>query len=237
MTEYTSIYGRFIGPGEVRDAVIATLNRWIVYYVAEYERQRGLPPRTIPTPPTPESIHGGIDFDTWQQDLLPELIVTVAPLGEPERYDGGTYGTWWQVEVAAVAFSPDTEDAAYTQATWYAASLLGLLTEQGAFGVGADGVSSFSERTRLVSAPRIEWTERSDVRRVCRAVVPVRVFTDAIVTDTDGPRTPPTQDPYETPLPWTNVSTVEVVVEADGSPTSYAAVDSVVPPEVSFKTN
>lgn len=87
MTE--SLFGPLFSQWDLEQAVCSTLRTWIPEYLAEVERQHGLRNKIIPRPPTPESIHGGVDFESWAQETAPEVIVVVKPDGEPERSPSG----------------------------------------------------------------------------------------------------------------------------------------------------
>lgn len=204
-----NVYGLGSGRGDIEEQVIRTLRDWIVPYVADYERQNELNPRTLPVPPTPESIHGGIDFVTFSAELFPELIVVVQPTGPVERYgEDGTYGQWFSVDVAAIVTVEGDQNLTRGLADAYGEILQKLIPQQGAFGFKADGVSDFAVRTRLESAYSLEFQDET-VRDIMRATVMARTFIEDLVSDYEGPRVPPV-DPYAVPIPLPLIDRVEV---------------------------
>ncbi len=217
---YTAVYGVGLGRGDLEVHVVQTLRDWIIAYVADYEAERGLPPRTLPIPPTSDSIHGSLDFTTFIQDLLPELIVVAQPLGEVERYgDDGTYGAWYDIGVAAVVQVEGDQNLARAMADAYGTALQKLLPQQGAFGTNPDG-TPFATRTRLTNAYSLTFPDAT-VRDVVRATVVARTYIYQLAEDFEGPRVPPL-NPYGDPAPWPDANRVEVnVVEA--TPDQYDA--------------
>ena len=63
-----TLFGSIIGPFNIESAVIAQLRIWLPTYLAEVERQNGLPKQTLGRPPAPESYHGGLDWLSAKQD-------------------------------------------------------------------------------------------------------------------------------------------------------------------------
>jgi len=216
---YIDDYGPMKGRGEIEAHVLATLATWIIPYVAAYERLYRLVPRSVPVPPAPESIHGGIDFETWDAAIAPELIALVQPAGGMERYPQEGYGQWFEVQVAAVVHTEGDQDGTRRLADIYGTLLQALLTEQGAFGTALDGVTPFADRTRLMEGAAIAFLDDT-VRDVARATVIVHTFVAGLANDLAGPRVPPL-DPYAVPLLWPSANKVEIDVvgeEPDGTP-------------------
>ncbi len=221
------LYGLSFGRGELERRVIDTLRLWIIPYIADYERLNAIPPRTLPVPPTPESIHGGIDFTTFSAELFPELIVVVQPTGSVERRDPGMYGQWFSVEVSAIVMVEGDQDQTRTLADAYGTALQKLLPQQGAFGLLADGVTTYATRTRLYNAYGLIFPDAS-VRDIMRANVMVRSFLENLVDDFAGPRTPP-QDPYAVPGPPIEATKVEVdLIRGDPTTEGFVDADGVV---------
>lgn len=222
-----SAYGLGLGRGDVEVHVIQTLRDWVVAYVADYERQKGLVPRSTPVPPTPESIHGGLDFETFAADLFPEIIVVAQPINPVERYGDGMYASWFAVAVGAIVTVEGDQDRSRRLADVYGTVLQKLLPEQGAFGLRPDGVTPFAERTRLEDAYGLAFPDNT-VRDIVRATVQIRTFLADLVDDLAGPMVPP-KDPYMTPLPPTTADKVEVeLARALPGATGRVAADAVV---------
>ena len=234
---WTGVYGPGQGRGDVEQHVIQTLRDWIVAYIANFEAEHGIPARSTPIPPTPESIHGDLDFNRFGGELLPELIVVAQPTGEVERFfDDGTYGSWYQVAVGAICHVEGDQEATRALGDIYGMCLQKLLPQQGAFGKNPDG-SYFATRTRLQSAYNLVFPEPT-VRDVVRATTVVHTFVADLVSDSEGLRVPP-QNPYGTPPPWPTVNKVEVNIvrtTPDAYSGTYMAdaviLDATVNPEV-----
>lgn len=234
-----AIYGVGIGRGDLERQIIETLVEWVVPYVASYERQNGIPARQTPVPPTPESIHGGVDYVTFSAELFPELIVVCQPWGVPERYDDGTYGSWFSVGVGAIVQVEGSQDQTRALADLYGEVLQKLIPQQGAFGLQADG-ETFATRTRLESAYSLAFPDAT-VRDILRATVEARTYLTGLVSDFEGPRVPPA-DPYAVPLPPTIANRVEVGV-IRGTPDTSGETDTdavildgtVYPPVVRYE--
>lgn len=237
-----AIYGGGIGRGDLEAHVLQTLRSWIVAYLADYEREQGIPPRTLPIPPTPESFHGGLDFQTFSSDLTPELIVVCQPERTVERYGDGTYGAWFTVDVGAVCYVEGDQDRTRALADAYGTVLQKLLPQQGAFGFQADGVTDFATRTRLEEPYALSFVDES-VRDIVLATTRVLTFLEALVVDYSGPRTPPT-NPYAVPLPPSTANVVEVDL-IRGTPDTSGLVTAdgveldgtVFPPVVRHRTH
>jgi hypothetical protein len=231
-----AVYGLGVGRGDLERQIIQTLQAWIVAYIADYERQQEMPPRTLPVPPVPESIHGSLDHQTFRGENFPEIVVIVQPTGTIERYDDGeTYGSWYAVEVCAFVTVEGDQDATRTLADAYGTVLQKLIPQQGAFGLKDDG-TDFATRTRLVHPYALVWADET-VRDIVRVSLEAETFLDNLVSDWEGPRVPP-QDPYAVPTPDTEAYLVEVGLirgtpDSSGELTADAVIlDGTVNPNV-----
>lgn len=214
---YTSLYGQIIGRQQVEAAVLSTLRVWMVAYIAEVERQNGLAPRTIPTPPTSESYHGGLDFDTWRQGLEPVLIVLAQPVDDAEHRGSGEYGQWYDIQVGAICVADQkfydvaavnqVEDSARLLGDIYGAAVLGVLTQQ-----FNNDIEPWIGRTELVMAPETEFIS-DEVPSVTRSVCQIRTLIFPVVDGSQGPTTVPS-DPYGEPGLLPGVSTTNLTFEA-----------------------
>ena len=193
--DFAGTFGPLVGLENVKQAIITLLSQpptggdtpLVVYYLAEIERQHGLAARTLTQPPSPDSYYGGIDHLSWDESLLPSIIVITQPTGSPERYGDGTYGQWFESQVAAVVQGNDEDDAQMI-AAHYGSALTGALLENGDLGGIAD-------KTELAEAAKLEFLEDPATRVFARAVVTVRSFVEPIAGDLDSPTNWPT-DPY-----------------------------------------
>lgn len=214
-----SPFGPLVSRQDVQQAVLATLQEWIISYLAEVERQEQLPARTIPTPGlqdpvNPVSFRGSLDFARYKGDELPMLIVVVQPVGSAERQQQGVYLQWYESQVAAIVQDADQEILAEQLADWYGKALLGLLTQQGALGTRTDpveGLVPFSIKTVLASSPRTEFPDPTD-RKLARSVCTIRTLVP-VVDESQGPRVPPL-DPYALPAGWPTITSIEIQLQS-----------------------
>lgn len=214
-------FGQIIGRLDVENAVLNLLSEWMVTYIAEVERNEGLAAHTIPVPPSADSYHGGLDFDTWRQGLEPVVIVNAEPTEDAERRGTGEYSQWFEVHVAAICvadqkfYDPNThnqvEDAARHLADFYGKAILGLLTQQLNNGNGP----AFMVRSDLLISPTTEFIS-PEVPSVARAVGSWRMLVHPVVDESQGPTTVPS-DPYATPNPIPDVETENLTVTFDAS--------------------
>jgi hypothetical protein len=186
----TAIYGPLIGTWDVEQAVIKTLDEWIDSYLTAVERDHEIRPRTLARPSQVDGIYGGIDFESWEEDLLPALIVVVnlAPNGDELLASAG-YGQWYEVQIGAVVIGDD-EHQARELGSHYIAAAAGVLVQQGSLG-------GFAGRTELVVAPHVEFPNLEE-RRLANGVCAVNVFVEPIVDEKLGPVSP---DPLTNPPP------------------------------------
>lgn len=236
-----AVYGDGEGRGDLERHVLETIRLWLVSYVADYERKHLLVPRSTPIPTASQSIHGGVDYETFSSELFPEVIVVCVPFGTAERLDGdGTYGQWFDVGVAAFVTAEGDQDQARRLADIYGTVLQKLLPQKGGFGLQSDEVTPFATRTRLQSAYGLEFPN-NQVRDIVRATVQLRTYVSFLVTDYDGPSEPPL-DPYAPPLPPPQATRVEVGIVRGTPDTSGSVVadgfildGTVYPPVVEFE--
>lgn len=223
-----SAYGTAVGRGDLEAHVIQTLRDWIVPYIADYERQHNIRARALPVPPTPESIHGGVDWETFSGELFPQIIVIVQPTGTIERFDeDGTYGSWFTVEVGAVVSFEGDQDQTRRLGDIYGSCLQKLVPQQGAFGKQPDEETDFATRTRLLEPYRLDFQDET-VRDIIRATVAAETFLDGLVSDYAGPNVPPA-DPYATPLPPTTADKVKVdLIRGTPDTSGLVTADGVV---------
>lgn len=235
-------FGPNYGRGDLETRVIATIRTWIVTYIANYEREHQLPSRSIVVPPTPASIHGGIDFETFSSELFPEIIVVCQPSGEAERIDDdGGYGSWFTVDVGAVVQYEGDQDKTRQLADAYGTALQLLVPQQGYFGYQADGTTYFATRTRLEAAYSVVFPDET-VRDIARATLPARTFVNNLGSDFEGPTVPPA-DPYAVPLPLPVANRVEVdLIRGTPDTSGFVSADGVLldgtvsPPVKTYRT-
>lgn len=201
----TSIIGRLLAPWNVEQTVLGTLTAWLDLYLHDLERQNDLAAGTIPRPPAPESLIGGTDFESWQEDLLPMLIVVVNPAGNPEinRPDG--YSQAYQVDIAAVLTAAD-ERTARMYAGLYAAAAMGVIIQP------HGPLDELANHTTLTGAPSVALPD-PEIRRLARGQCSFSIIVDGIANDDDGPIDPlPQQDPSIPPRDAPQVTEVDITI-------------------------
>lgn len=199
---------RLIAPWNVEQAVLATLATWLDFYLYRVEEQNGLRAGTLPRPPAPESLAGGVDFESWTEDLLPMVIVVCNPIGEPELNPSVGYSQVFAVDIGTVA-GGDDENAARQRAGLYAAAVVGVLLERGSLG-------GFSARTRMVGSPRVSLPD-PEIRLLALGECSFHLQVDGVASDQTGPTSPtPPTDPSIPPQPWPPVtSTAGIAVSVE----------------------
>lgn len=208
-----TIYSQVVTLHDVEQAVISQLRTWIPACLAEVERQAGIAPGTIPSPPDAiNSFTGGIDFNTWSPALTPVLITVVQPVGEPEReYGNGTYLQTFEIQVATIVQEGD-EDTSRAVAQFYGAAVMMALVQHGSLGTFSQTGNQVALKTVLAGYPHTIFPDPSpNARRVVRSEVTVHSLIDQVVTETAGPATPPSL-PYQAPGDWPEVTTVATTV-------------------------
>jgi hypothetical protein len=182
-----SLFGPIYATWDIEQAVTEKLRLWIPEYLAEIERKRGLHKRVIPRPPAPESIHGGLDAETWDQADCPEVIVIVDPFGEPERE--ASVGMIQPYEVRVVAnvvgqgseLAEKPEDEARAVASYYGAAVMGVLTQNGEL----KGIPTQEDSLVMMQSPGLTFPDPS-LRQVIQATTIFHAWAE-IVNANEGP--------------------------------------------------
>ena len=190
-----SLFGPLVSTWKIEQAVLSTLRLWVPEYLAEAERKDGLHKRVIPRPPAAESIHGGLDFETWTQDLIPEVIVVVDPFGEPEREASVGYIQPYEIRVGACVVGQGSElaekpeDEARAVASYYGAAVM-LLTQLGEL----RGIATQEDSLVMVQAPRLSFPD-PNLRQVIQSTTIFHTWVE-IVNQDEGPvQTEPKESP------------------------------------------
>jgi hypothetical protein len=195
-----SIFGPLLSRYDVEKGVLETLAKWFPTYCAEIERKEGFQPRTLVRPPAPESYHGGVDFDSYDEGTTPEVIVVCNPSGNAERYESEGYSQTYEIQVGVVCFSEKQvgdlteEDDARLKASFYGAATQ-LLVQQPVSVLETDCW------TTMIQSPRVDLPD-PDERRRALSVSVFHTFVSTIVREGIGPTgEPPLEDPSEEPYP------------------------------------
>lgn len=205
------LYGPLISTEDVVEAAVTTLRLWMREYIASVERSHQLQRGTIPRPPTPESYHGGNDFDSWIAEDAPEIMVVAKPSGEPELSASAGYTQGYELQVGCLCIGKGSElaeraedDARIVCSHLGAASM--LLVQQPTLG-------GLTERLRMTGAPDITFPD-PERRAVQQVVTTFEVWVSSIIREDAGPVGP---TPKESPgfegieEPFQEAPTVETV--------------------------
>jgi hypothetical protein len=189
----------------LEEAVIETLRAWYPTYIQEMEHQRGWTRGRIQSPRTYGTRN---EFNTFQDEAMPVVIVVSPGLADPARADGdGRYVGWWSLGVGIVARANDEENTNRIAKVYAAAARAILLHKQGLDGSWAfGGVEWVDENFADIPTVEREKTIKS-------AQVIFRVWVDELVTKNAGPAYPVAPDPDTQPgTDWPEVETADVAV-------------------------
>lgn len=177
--------GPVISRRTVERAVITTLQTWLgAVYLPHQERLEGLAPRSIPRPgrgeerglAIVEAIYGGLDFNNYDAELSPAVIVNLQPVEDAELRGSGNYNQWYEIQVAAICTGAD-EHEARLRADVYGAAIMATLAQQGDFGELAD-------RTRMMIAPHTEFiADNERIRRGAQSIATFHTLILAVVNE------------------------------------------------------
>lgn len=201
-----TVVGNLLGPADIERATIGVLNTWMPFYLGEVERINELRNREVPRPPAEQSIYGGLDFESYAQDLLPSIITVCNPFEEPERYASIGYTQWYEVQVGALVIAVD-EDTSRFHAGLYGAAVMGAILQGGY-------TEDFVEEVVMVGAPARSHPDE-DKRRLTLCATTFHVLAAPIIDATAGPLSPVPTDP-DAPAPdWPAVSSTSLSFTAE----------------------
>lgn len=186
-------FGPLVSPEDVIQAALATLRVWLPEYCAEVERKHSLQPKTIPRPPTEECFHGGVDFESWIGEDLPEVIVTCKPSGDPERSGSVGYTQGYELKLGCLwvgvgsTLAEHAEDEARMVASYLGAASM-LLVQQPTLG-------GLTERLVMTASPDVTLPN-PEQRAIAQVVTGFEVWVAQILDENAGPVQP---NPGEVP--------------------------------------
>jgi hypothetical protein len=216
-----SLYGPLTSTWTVEQAVIASYRNWIGEYLAETERKAGLQKGTLPRLQAEHSIHGGVDFETWRQDLNPEIIVVVEPYGEADR-QSSVYGQTFAVQVGCMwagSFGSELaelpEDEARMIAGYFGAALM-LLVHTGVPSLAG------AQEVVLINSPTLNLPY-PEKRSIMLAELVYHIPVVPIIEPNAGvPQAKPTESPYYGGEPEAKAKELTAVQEGKIKPTVQA---------------
>lgn len=203
----SALLGRIVDPGEVEDAVIATLDEALPFYLAEVERQRGMDPHQLGSVQKFATAHE--PGTPWAEDDLPGVLVVCSDTDDVIRDGHTAVRIHYPVDVGIVLSGSERHYARRAAQRWGAA-VAACLEKHG-------DLDGFAHSTRLVTGPQVEAARRdeSDVRAQARLAFVVDV--PGALRRTGKPRDL-NADPYATPDDPPAVEQVEITVEPMESP-------------------
>jgi hypothetical protein len=191
--------GPFVGPPQVRGAVLRTLARWGPFYVAEAARQTGL---ELP------------GFNDWVNEPMespetvgeaPRYVVAVpGTFGLPERHGNGMVRAAWDVQIACWMWGQHYQET-QDRLTTYAVALRQLMIQQPSLGGFAEATTWRAERYAEVAAASYRTWGQANLQ----FAVTVREVVNAFA----GPRDVP-DDPTRPPVPDPPVTGTRIEVRA-----------------------
>jgi hypothetical protein len=201
-----TIFGRIVHDGQVEQAAMQTLQKWLPTYIAELERQTGRDRGSLPTPRAWRTANVSVnELATWPEDQLPALLVVSPGLADRPELIGGVYTGHWALGVAVITSARDKETTG-TLAKLYGAAIRAVLVQH---------------PTLEGFAAHIDWVDDNldevphERQRTLGAAINVfEITVDDVLTVAGGPIEPdPKPDPTEPYDPLGTVDTVTVTVE------------------------
>lgn len=206
----TSIFDAILSEADLETAIIVTINTWIPTYLAEIERQAGLPAGQLTVPNT---VAAAFDLNNWSEYQSPSIIVVTGPMGIPERAGGDRYTAVYPVTVGAF-LSGQKEPEVRATAQRYIAAVAALLVQNGSLG-------TFAATETLMIGRHVELPDPEN-RTLARGVVELHVTVDSILTGAAGPAAPDpaastqyTGSPTSPFTAWPEVETLDLAVNGE----------------------
>lgn len=186
---------------QIAEAARDQLKLWLPAYLAEIERQQGLPAESLPRI---RSFTTRTQTTKWAENQTPACVIVCPGLSGPPARDGaGVWRSSWGLGVAVVT-SGNSQESVIQNSSYYGAAVRACLLQQQPL-PGLDG--------------RIGWLDEdyaevpeSQSRSLAAARVEFQVLIPHMVCDMAGPVLPP-DDPYLPPDNWPTVSDTNLETE------------------------
>ncbi len=108
-----SVFGTWTYPRQIELAYIEHVNKWLATFIAEAERQFGIPARAVPVPARGQFTVSREEFQKYPEHQTPAVLVMAPGLaGEPRREADRSLTAPIALAFGVVAASPHIEDAA-----------------------------------------------------------------------------------------------------------------------------
>jgi hypothetical protein len=198
----TSIFGQIVTGQDVEQWCLEELSTWSSTYLAEVERQAGLPAGSLARV---KSWVVAASFDQWPEDQLPRgLLVSVGLSELPLRSGDGSYNARWQMGLGVVV-SSRTEAETHRLAMLYVAAHRTLLIQRPSLGGRALGVVWQDEN--------YDQLPFDDVRSLGAGMANFTVEVENVATWGLGPNTPDVPISPDDTVPWPPYQEVQTHTE------------------------
>lgn len=192
MTNFSK-FGFSISRKQVCDDVQKTVEAWIKEYLAEYERQQGLKPRTLPVFKDYTQVN---EFRNWAQDETPVCVVVSPGLSDkPQKKGDGWYSGKFDIGIAAIVQANNRINT-NKLANHYGPVIRQLMLQQSGFGGLINGIDFEDERYNDV--PETEDRAQASVQVIFSVEVPGMVNDRlGVIEPSDDPYGDGLEDPDE----------------------------------------
>lgn len=200
-----SSIGRIVSRQNVEQQVLLILQTWLEStYLPEVEAQNGLPD-TLVRPPSADSYYGGVDDQTWSENMLPAIIVVAEPT-EDAIHLASAYQQWFEVQITAVVVGDD-ENSGRTLADWYGAAIMSAVAQ-------SENLDGFAGNTLLIGFPRVTFVEEPPDRREFAQVTAIfHMLISDVVNETGRPAEPGWPPPAINDAETTDVTVTGVPID------------------------
>lgn len=207
-----TIFAPILTGPQVADAARSVLDRWLVVYIAELERQLDLAPRTISPPKSVRTFADNDEITKRPEQATPAVVIMAPGITErPERDGDSSYRAVWGLAVGAVVSARGNQEAAEVLAARYAAAIRACLIQHRTLEGFATGVDWVTESYDELPS------QASRTLAACRVVFEVEVRD--VVTSSAGPTGEPPDDPYAEYEDWPEATSHDVSIDRVASTT------------------
>lgn len=191
-----SRFGSWTSPRHVELAFIHLVNKWLPTYIAEAERQFGIPPRSLPVPARGQFTVSRQEFIKWPENQTPAILVLAPGLAgdtrrEADRSVTAPVAVGFGVITAASVFGAEGGESAATEV----AQIIGVAIREIVLRLPPDDVS--------VAGIELLDEQYGDIeeRNMGSSRVIFRVWVRNWGSGSGGPidRNEPPEDPYDPP--------------------------------------
>lgn len=188
-----SSFGEITSMATVEQWILDLAGKWFTEYLAEVERQRGLPARYYPVL---ESRVNANDFEGfWPEDNLPCLLVINSGFGDPPARDGN--GDWRTRNLFGCSIIVSTDSRKNTRIAMhdYAAAFVAMMLQHRSLEHPEAILGTSWVDGRPTAVPT---RDRDDTRKLGAAMMMFNIDVKSVVTEKGvPPQQEPRPDPYE----------------------------------------